>query len=418
MNYARSLRRTRTGAGRITQTFRSGGLRKYILHTSLWGSGHQMTTVAQIYVLVQLTDSEFQLAILGGASAIGTTATALIGGALADRFSRKSMLLFGSATTALLTLLLGTLLVTNLAQPWHIQVGGFIQGSMLAMDWTARFAIMPNMVERRRLVRAIPFDNATFNLTRIVAPLIWGGILAVLDHKAPYFVVAALLVANMIVVSRFKPVSDISDHVHGRLRSEIAEMPRIFASNPRISGTLAFTMITALAGGGLVYMITPYGQNVLDISPQGISMLFSAFGIGGLAGALIVGLVGAPKRIGWALIATALAFATFALGFALVGFFVAAVVFACLVSISHATNVSMGYITLMLSTTDETRGRIAGMYELAWSGFPLGGLIFPAIAGFSSDQLALLVVPAMLATVAIIIAITNPTLRGFRLERR
>ena len=418
MNPTRRVRRTRSGLGRVAQTFRSTGLRTLLLHTTLWGNGYQMATVAQIYALLQITDSQFQLAILGGATSIGTVGTALIGGTLADRFSRKSLLMFGSTITATTFAVIGFLLVTGLAQPWHLQLAAFVQGSSLALDWTARFAIIPNMVERRILVRSLSFDLATFNLTRVVAPLIWGAIVALVGYTVPYYVVTALLVANLVVITQFKPAPDATEHSHGELMSEITQIPRILLSDPRIFGTMTFTAVTALALGGFTYLITPFGQNVVNASATGISTLFSAVGIGAFVGSLSIGVLGAPKRIGWMMIAAVFAMAAATIAFALSSLLLVAVALACVFAISHSTHVGLGYIILMLSTSDETRGRIAGLYELAWSGFPIGGLVFPAIAGITTERTSLLVIPVMLVCATIISAIFNPTLRRFSLARK
>ena len=418
MNRSRRIRRTRTGAGRVTQTLRDNGLLRMLLHTTLWGNGHQMATVAQIYMLLQLTESEFQLAILGGAAAVGTTVTALVGGTLADRFERKSLLLFGSGITGITTLTLGVLLVTDNAQPWHLQLGGLIQGSSLALDWTARFAIIPSMVPRRILVRSLSFDLATFNLTRVVAPLIWGSIVAQVDPRAPYFVIAALMVLNFVVVMTFKPAAGTAYHGHGGIKARVAEIPKILSSDSRILGTMIFTTVTALALGGFTYLLTPFGQNVIGTSAQGISALFSAVGIGSFIGSLTLGVVGAPKRIGWMMIAAVFAMAACAAAFSFTVALIAAVALACAFATSHSTHVGLGYIILQLATSDETRGRIAGLYELAWSGFPIGGLVFPAIAGWTTEQAALLVVPVMLVAATCIMAVANPTLRRFNLTHR
>ncbi len=393
-------------------------MRTLLLHTTLWGNGYQMATVAQIYALLQITDSQFQLAILGGATSVGTVGTALIGGTLADRFSRKSLLMFGSTITATTFTVIGFLLITGLAQPWHLQLAAFVQGSSLALDWTARFAIIPNMVERRILLRSLSFDLATFNLTRVIAPLIWGVIVAEIDHIVPYYVVAALLVANLMVVTQFKPAPDATEHSHGALMSEITQIPKILMSDPRVFGTMTFTAVTALALGGFTYLLTPFGQNVVGASATGISTLFSAVGVGAFVGSLSIGVLGAPKRIGWMMIAAVFAMATATVAFAMSSLLLIAVALACAFAISHSTHVGLGYLILMLSTSDETRGRIAGLYELAWSGFPIGGLVFPAIAGITTERTSLLVIPVMLVCATVISAIFNPTLRRFSLARR
>ena len=126
-------------------------LRKFLVGTIIWSVGNQMVTVTQTYVIFDITRSALQLAILGGAVVIASVAMSIASGILADRFSRKVLLLCGSVMTSSSMLVVGLLIISQRIEPWHIQVAGAVHGAALALDWTARFSLLPNMVPRNHL---------------------------------------------------------------------------------------------------------------------------------------------------------------------------------------------------------------------------------------------------------------------------
>ena len=119
-------------------------LRKFLVGTVVWGIGNQMVTVTQTYVIFDITQSALQLAILGAAVVIASVSMSLASGILADRFSRKTLLMCGSVMTATSMLAIGLLLLTGRVEPWHIQVAGAIHGAALALDWTAQILATAN----------------------------------------------------------------------------------------------------------------------------------------------------------------------------------------------------------------------------------------------------------------------------------
>ncbi|MEK9675843.1 MAG: MFS transporter [Chloroflexota bacterium] len=140
------------------QTLKNSSLRRFSLATLMWGIGHQLITVSQGYVLFELTDSTLWLAALGAAVGAPTVVIAVLGGMLADRIPRTRMLKIGSLIVGTPMLGIAVLYATDSLEPWHILVAGSAQGSGLALDWIARLSLLPDMVPKNILVRAISID--------------------------------------------------------------------------------------------------------------------------------------------------------------------------------------------------------------------------------------------------------------------
>lgn len=413
-SYSPAARRRKVGAARLEQTVKSVELRKFIAATIAWGNGHQMAVVAQTYLITEITDSTVPLAVLAGSIAAASIITSFIGGILADRMSRKTLLMIGSIATSIAMLAVAILIITDNIQAWHIQIAGIVQGGSLALDWTARFALIPNMVSRRILPRAISFDLMAFNLTRIAGPLIWGWIVAFTGIEWTYMLMSAIFITNFIIISTFKPLKTTLPSTHMPIWQEIGEIAKIVRSNPIVAGNLIFTAVNALLLGSFIYLLAPFAKDVIDVDATALSQLFTALGIGAFLGSLTLGITGGVKQMGYTLLATNIIVSIAILLFAILTTFYFGLTLAFIIGLFNAIHVGLGNIVLQISISDDIRGRLAGIYEIAWSGFPIGGFVFAALAGWLSVPQSLMLVGIFVTMVTIAIATINPTLRRFK----
>ena len=240
-------------------------LRKFLVGTVVWGIGNQMVTVTQTYVIFDITQSALQLAILGAAVVIASVSMSLASGILADRFSRKTLLMCGSVMTATSMLMIGLLLLTDRVEPWHIQVAGAIHGAALALDWTARFSLLPIMVPRNILARSVFFDNSFFNLGRVLAPLLWGAIVHWWGYDWSYVVIAGMMALNFVIVATYRPLSSSIPTAHQAIWHDVVEIATVVRTNSILTGNLTFTFVNALLMGGFIYLLTPIAREVYNV---------------------------------------------------------------------------------------------------------------------------------------------------------
>lgn len=375
-----------------------------------------MVTVTQTFVIFDITQSNLQLAILGAAVLTASMSTSVISGILADRFSRKTLLMCGSVMTAGSMLAVGLLLITDRVEPWHIQVAGAIQGSALALDWTARFSLLPNMVSRNILPRAVFFDNSFFNLGRVLAPLVWGVIVNVWGYEWTYIVIFALMTVNFAIVALYRPIAAAIPVAHQPIWHDIVEITSVVRRNSILKGNLTFTFVNAVLMGGFVYLLTPFSKEVYGVGPGEYSQLFASVGIGAFVGGLYLGLRGGFGRTGFALLTSNFLTVASAVVFALVASLYLGYAFAFLFGLINAIHIGLSTIAMQMAITDNVRGRLAGIYELAWGGFPAGGFLFPAIANGLGPSTSLLIGCGFVFLVTCAIGMLNPQLRRLRMR--
>lgn len=189
----------------MSPMFTSLSVRNYRLYASgalVSNIGTWMGRIAQDWlVLTQLTEHSSQaLGIVTGLQFLPFLLLAPWAGSLADRFPKRSLLLITQAALLMTSLLLAVLVLTDVAQLWHVYVIALLQGVAAAVDNPARQAFVSEMVPRDRLANAVALNSASFNFGRLVGPGVaglviyaWGTGPALLVNSVTFlFVLAAL----------------------------------------------------------------------------------------------------------------------------------------------------------------------------------------------------------------------------------
>ena len=403
------------GGTRFMDALRDPGLRRFSSGTLAWGTGHQMITVAQGFVLFDMTGSTLWLAWLGAAVGVPNFLLALVGGVLSDRYPRKLLLMTGATITGVPAAAIAILYATGSLQPWHILIAGSAQGASLALDWTSRLSLIPSIVPRRVLVSAISLDQSVFNLARVAGPLIAGGALASLGPSAAYGAAAGLLAAAFLIYATFKPVGARLRRAHTPVLAGLSETFRLLRSNRIIGLNVVFTSVNAMLLGGFVFLLPAFAREIIGTGELGLGLLFAATGTGAFLGALLVAWKGGTIPAGRALLISNLLFAGSAVAFSQSDRLWQGALAAFAFGAFNAIHVSLGVSAIQVNVAEHIRGRVIGAYELAWSSFPLGGLIVGAIAAGVGLSWSIVTAAAAVALFTAAVFVFSPSVRNLRL---
>ena len=135
---------------------------------SIAGTWMQMT--AQSFLIYQLTTSPVYLGLVGFAAGLPAWLFTLYGGVVADRMSRRTMMLITQTSMMVLAFILAALTLGGVVQPWHIIVIAFLNGVANAFDAPARLAFVLEMVTREELSNAVALNSTMFNLATVIGP--------------------------------------------------------------------------------------------------------------------------------------------------------------------------------------------------------------------------------------------------------
>ena len=345
----------------------------------------QLYFIAMAWLVFELSGSPLHLGFLGAAMALPTIAATLVGGIVADRFNRRSILLVTTTGAAILLLLLALLDVTGVVRVWHVLVVSGLLGLVHGFDFPARSSIFPALIQPHQMMSAVALNSILWQGTRMILPAI-GGLLIALTDTALVFAICALgFLAMMWVLRSIQIAQDVV--VGGKPWREFAEGVK-FVLQRRLFRVLILLTFSLHFFGTSYIQIMPVFADLLQSGERGYGLLISVTGVGSVIGTLLIGQFQQSQRLGRVMLFSAGLSPCALFGFALVtgvapnapaafglaSFFV--MLSAALSSIFLVSSMTV----LQLNVPDELRGRVMGIHSITFSLIALGGLVAGVLA--------------------------------------
>jgi MFS family permease len=395
-----------TGAARRSlRSFEVPNYRRYFFGQLISLSGTWMQTVAETWLVLQLTHS----GVAVGAAAALQFSPMLLGGAwgglIADRLPKRRLLIATQSAMALPALALLTLTVTHALALWMLYLAIFARGAVNAIDNPTRQAFTVELVGPERLVNAVSLHSAIVNGARTVGPALAGVTIATLGVE-PCFALNALSFGAMIVAlhgmdrSALRPAARAA-----RERGQLREALRYVRVTPQLWIPLALMAVVGTFTFNFQVLLPLMATFTFHGGASAYALLTSAMGIGAILGAVANGartrvrpalLAGSAVVFGVLTLLLAATPAVLGAALALVAVGAASVVFAA--SVNSA---------LQLAVDPAMRGRVMALYSVVFIGStPIGGPLMGWIANGPGPRAALALggVVALLAGLVVRVA--------------
>lgn len=380
--------------------------------TSLFGTWMQST--AQGFLVYELTRSPAFLGYVSFAAGLPSWLFMLIGGVVADRVPRRTLLVITQTSMMVLAFILAGLTFSNLVRPIHIVLLAFLLGIANAFDAPARLALAPELVDRQDLTNAIALNATMFNTATVLGPTIGSLVYAAfgpgwcfaINGLSFIAVIAALLMMNL-------PRNPNPPKVRTSAFKEIKQGFVYVLARPTILALMGIVLMTTMFGFSFVPLLPAWSVEVLEGDVRTNGLLYSARGFGALIGALSIASLGRFNFRGKLLSLGTFLFPILLLVFSFLrwlplSLLVLAGAGAALVLVMNLAN-----SLVQTSTEDELRGRVTSIYTLTFFGFmPLGALLIGQVAELTSEPLAIQIGSSVLILFALLTWVFVPRLRG------
>jgi MFS family permease len=318
----------------------------------------QMLSVAVGWQIYDLTDSALALGFVGLAQFAPSVALLLVVGHVADRHDRRRVLRTGQALDAVAALFLAGASLAGWISPAVIFTTVALVGASRAFQNPSSQALLPSLVPRDELPRALALSSSAVQAAVIAGPALggWlyvGGAHVVYVACALLYAIAALLVTGIRIARRET----------AREPPSVASLTagiRYIRSKPVLLGAISLDLFAVFLGGASA-LLPIYARDILHTGPEGLGMLRSAIAVGGLATALRLArhpLRGAAGRTMFVCVAI---FGAATIVFGLSTHF--GLSFLALVTMGAADMVSVVIRSslVQLGTPDEMRGRVSAV---------------------------------------------------------
>lgn len=387
------LRYSSLGAQTFASLRRHRNYRLYFAGQFVSQLGTWLQNAAQSWMILDLTHSAAQVGMFGFCMYLPYAAIGLFGGALADRYDRRRILIITQSAMAVCSVALAVVAYLRVDFVWVIDAIGFLRGIVLVFNNPARQALMVELVGRSELANAIALNSSLNNATRIVGPALAGLLIAGAGLGACFALNAVSFVAVLIALGAMRD-ADLHHEPQARARVPMLVAIRDGLAYARKTKTVAIVLamlgVISTLAINFDIVLPVLARGTLHGGPQTYGFITAVFGLGAFAGALISASRrrASPRLLlaaagGFGVAQLFVAWQDAAVGVALM-LFATGVCYTLYTSITNAL--------VQLATPGFLQGRTAGLYSYVFlASAPLGSLIAGWLAEVGGARLTLLV---------------------------
>jgi len=393
----------------LFRPFRVSDFRFLFTGESVSVLGDQFHFVALAWLTLQLTGSGLALGSVLMVAAIPRAIFMLLGGALSDRWSPRSLMLYSNAIRAVLVGIIAFLVLTEQAQLWQLYVMAGIFGVVDALFYPAMSAIVPMLVDEATLPPANALMQGSQQFAGLIGPAL-AGVVVALIQTGPAFVFDAVSFAIatvalfFVVGGRRAPRSngDGSTEAQPSVLGTIREGFHYAWSDPAVRSLVLLTAAFNFSFTGPLSVGLPFmADHTLGGGSATFGILLSAFGAGALVGAVAAGSISRVPRLGTVVLLIGIGLGT---GIGLLGIAPnVPIAFGLLAGMGIGAGFINVHVVSWLQgrTAEEMRGRVMSMVMLGSIGL---APVSYALAGLIVDVGP---VPLMFGTAGVIVVVAS-----------
>lgn len=367
-------------------------------------------------MVYEVTGSGVILGAVLGVRAIPVLLLAPFSGVAADRFPRRLLLQGSQALAALVSFTIGIALALDIVSTWMLFAFTLLMGASNVMDRPARITTAFELVPREIAMRAVALNTIGFSLARVISPAAAGYLIAWVGSAGSFFVQAVLYAASglLVLAVTFPPPRAKPE------RSALADMLeglRYAASDRRTRLLIALGALPYLLLIPVWSTLFPiYAKDEFIAGPQGLGLLLTAVGVGGILGGFIANALAHAERQALLQAAWIMVMGAAIIGVAASPTLPLAAAFGFIGGAAEMAHTASNMATLQMSAPDAMRGRIASLTMLYPAMISAGAFLAGSLAellGVRGASVALALV-SIIAAAALVVA--SPHIREMRVK--
>lgn len=373
------MSRTRTYLQRTFHSLRVRNVRLYFIGQGVSASGMWMQSVAQLWLVYELTGSGTALGVTTALQSLPVLLGGAWGGVVADRYDKRRLLVITQAVKGLLAVALGAVVAMDVAELWMVYAFAVLLGVVNALDNPARRTFVSEIAGPDKVANAISLNSAMLTSARIVGPSIAGLLIDAFGVAPCFFINGASFAAVIIALLMMRTSEMHRPEPAKKKKGQVVEGFRYAWTAPEIRLPLLMMAVIGTLAYNFRVVLPLLAEATFDGGPGLFGTLYSVMSLGSLAGALFTASrLTATTRF---LLASALG-----LGLALVGAALAPTLLLealALVAVGAASSAytSTTQASLQVGGEPHMRGRVMALYTVVFMGStPIGGPIVGWIA--------------------------------------
>src|SRR5437762_1019113 len=357
------------------RVLRPGPFRRYIIGSAISDTGTWMQVMAQAWVMTTLTTSALMLGLVQLCSGLPMLALTMVGGATADKFDKRKILLITQYIQIGIAVSIGLLIWTNHIAIWQVFIVAAIQGVSNSFEMPTLSALVPELVDREQIQSAISLDRSVFHGSRMIGFSLAGILIKAWGMASAFFANAVSFVALIIAIMSLPPRARGTAQEEEKRASGIKDGFRYIAKDIPSRAMIVLIATQSFCIFPIITVMMPlYGRLVLHLGVDRVAYLMGASAVGAVFGSLFLVALPREKRVPVMMMnAVVVTGAIFGLSRAPAFYFATAIMIVN--SLGTAMNFALCSTIVQERAPDYLRGRVSAVFMLSFVGImPLAGL--------------------------------------------
>jgi MFS family permease len=367
---------------------RNRNYRLFALGQSISVTGTWMQKVAQAWLVLELTDSAVLLGVTVAMQQLPTWLLTTVGGGLADRFEKRTILRCTTACGVLPAFSLGLMIELDAVHIWMVMLAALVQGTLDAVEKPSRLTLVNDIAGPEVLTNAVALNNIIQDSGKLVGPALAGILITTTGTSVAFFANAVSYVFVFTALTIVRPLSNGRRTDRDISRTSLREVIRYVGRHPPLTMALVVMSVAGLFAYNFNVIVPLLTRNTFGGGADAVGYAFTAMGLGGVLGGLALAghIRGTARR-------TVLAAAVFGLvlgGLSGAPSLAAAYVLLFLAGLASVAFRATTGSFIQLQSERQHRGRVVSLYILAVNGTsPLGAPLQGWICGTWSPRIGL-----------------------------
>lgn len=371
-----------------------------------------MQMITRGWLVLRLeNDSPLALVLVMVSFAAPMTIVSLVGGALADRFSKKYLIIISQSANAVMTFVLAMMDASGAIWFGAVLIIGVVNGAMMAINMPSRQAIISDIVPESRLMNAVALNNSAMNLTRIIGPAMAGFLIIFIQTSGVFYLISIIYVFSALSLLMVRVDTAQSKSAKKSVGKDIVEGLRYVWNDVNLRGLILMAFIPSLFGFTLFALLPVWAREALNVNSSDLGILMTMMGVGALIGTLGLAAIRRFSHRGLLLLGCGIVWGIMLVGLANSQIYPVAMPFLLIIGLISSVYMSLNMTLTQLSAAPEMRGRVMSIMMMTFGLMPIGALPFGTIAEYIGTANSLTISGALLALLILAFGLAYPAFR-------
>ncbi len=371
---------------------------------SLFGSSLAQFAIVWHITLTTQSGSAMTMATLFGF--LPQMVVSLFGGALADRFNRKRLIILADGVIAAATLALALLFLSGRGDLWHIYVVLAIRSAGAGVQGPAVGALLPQLVPQSQLMRVGGINSSLQSLTLLLSPAAGGALLTIWSLEAAFFVdvITAVIAIVLMLFLKVPDPQRTGEHTTKGYFEDLRAGISYVAGHRLVRGLLAFYTVFMFLVVPAAFLTPLYVTRRFGLEEWRLPANEMAFSLGSVLGGVLIASWGGFKNRIHTIMLSCVAFGALSVVLGLAESFWLYLTIMAVTGLFIPFFNTAGTVLLQERVEPEMHGRVFGFVQIVASCvMPLGMLVFGPLADVLPVEWLLMSTGATTVLLAVVI---------------